>query len=968
MTRDADASAATRPRRSRFGPYVLDRVDHRLWKGEDPVPLPPKAFDLLSHLVANAGVLATKDELLDALWPETYVSDAVLKVTVGELRRALGDRAQAPAWIQTVHRKGYRFIGRVESDPPPPNAAAAGSPVPPPRADDVVGRTELLGRLTELFAEARTAERRTVFLTGAPGVGKTAVVDRIVEHLASHGALVARGQCRESYGEGEAYLPILEAVGGLCKGEYEAEALPVLSRHAPSWLIQMPWVLGDEDRATVEAAARHAGRERMLREVADGFEELGRDRPVVLVLEDLHWSDPSTVDVLSTLAQRTGPARLLIVGTYRPIEARAESHPVRKLAQDLRARGRCTELPVDLLPPEEIAAYLTRRFGVPPPAELVDLVHRRTEGNALFLVVLASDLLEQGCVARDGERLELRRPLAEIEGLLPDELKQILARHVERLPDETVRLLECASVVGREFTARLVADVLEEDASRVEGALEELGRRQDFVRSEGVERIAGGVTGRYRFEHVLHRHALYDRVGAVARAALHGKVADRLAAEGAGPAELAYHFDAAARIDEAIESWHRAGDVAVGRKASVEAIGHFERALEAIAGLPDTRPHEERELRILTAIGPALGNVHGHGAPRVEEVYARARELADRIEAAPELMGVLAGLFQFYVCRARMPESRRIAEQLRRITDRESEPLVRRSGQLLCGVASTYLGELRRASDELESTIALAEGHDSLQWGYLADGQACAFAGQVHYLLGDEKTAIGRAEEAVELGVRAGDPYAEAIGHHFSSVIHRWRRDTQATRASVERLLANADENGFELWRLVGRWTAGWVRAASGGVAEGLAAMDAALRDYAATGNETAMTDYLASQAEVCVESGATDRARELIDQAGVRVERNDERFYEAEVHRIRGVVLAAEGDPQAAEAVRTAIEVARGQGARAWELRAWSTLGELGAPDAAAGLARLSESMPDHEEAAAPATGRLALGRDSTD
>ncbi len=954
--------------RVRFGPYLLDRVDQRLWNGEDHVPLPPKAFDLLSFLVARPGLLATKEDLLDGVWPDTYVSDAVLKVTVGELRRALGDSAQAPHWIQTVHRRGYRFIADVEgAEPSVPAPVARTEPIDP---DHVVGRRAMFEDLFAAFAAACSGDRRTVFLTGPPGVGKTAVVDCLVAHQAGTEALVAHGQCRESYGEGEAYLPILEAVGGLCRGERAPAVMSILRRHAPSWLLQMPWVLDDDDRRAVEEAARHVGRERMLREIADGLEELSRDCPLLLILEDLHWSDPSTVDVLSTLAQRTSPARLLIVATYRPIDAVLSDHPVKSLKQDLVARGRGVELPVQLLGKEDIGAYVEHLLSVPAPPEVVDLIHRRTEGNALFMTTLVSDLVEQGCVERVDDRLELRRSIEEIEGLFPDELKQILERHVERLAPESLRLLECASVIAREFNASMVAALLGDDGRTVEDQLEMLGRGENFVRSIGVERSAdGSVTGRYEFGHVLHRHALYDRLGKARRAALHAQVAEILEKAGAGPAQLAYHYHAGGRTEEAIENWHRAGDVAMGRKASVEAIAHCERALSLLAESAASEARDARELTLLTVVGPALGNVYGHGAPRVEEVYARARDLAGRAGGGLEMMGVLAGLFQFYVSRARCLEAREVAEQLRLITDHETAPLIRRSGLLLCGVASTYLGEIDRADEELERTLAMADGDESTQWGYLADGQACAFAAQVHHLRGDAKRAVERADEAIALGVVAKDPFAQAIGLHFASVIHRWRRDVEATRESATRLREIADEHGFEVWRPVSRWTLGWVEAESGDTTAGLEAMRAAMETYRQSGNETARTDYLGTQATVCLAAGAIPEGIALVEEALEQVERSHERFHEAELHRIRAALLAS--GPDAEKAAECAIEISRAQGARALELRALVTLctvlgtkrnAKKKARDA---LARLYDELPSDLDTPDRADARRVLGRD---
>lgn len=965
MDEEAEKGGMEVPARPvRFGPFRLDLQDQRLFEGDEVLDLPPKALAVLGVLIGRAGRLVTKGELLDAVWPTTYVSDGVLKVAIRELRRALRDRAQSPDWIQTVHRRGYRFIGDVEAVDEPVASAAPRTPEAPvtvePFARGVIGRESILAALSDLLEKAHASERRTAFVTGAPGVGKTAVVECFADSIGPGNALVARGQCRESYGEGEAYQPILEALGELCRGDRREKVLPVLRKQAPSWLAQMPWLVEEAEREEIEVAAQGGRRERMLREIAEALEAIAKDRPLVLILEDLHWSDPSTLDAVSTLAQRPGPAKLLIVGTYRPIDAILSGHAVKKLKQDLVGRGRGVELDVELLGPTNVATYLRQTLGDEPPAELVDLVQRRTEGNALFLTTFVADLVDQGCVENAGGEVVLRRPLAEIEALLPDELKQILERHVDRLSPEGLRVLECASVVGREFTSAMVATTLGEDAAHVEEVLEELSRRDDFVRTTGVQRSASGaLTGGYQFGHVLHQHALYDRLGMVRRAELHGRVADQLVDAGAGPAQLAYHFHAGGRIEEAIDSWERAGQLAMARWANVEAFRHLERALALLRESPDSPERDARELALLTAIGPPIGAVYGQGSPRVAEIYGRARELCDRTEVGPDVYPVLAGLFTFYVARARFLDARDVAEQLKTISDQIGDPLMHRSTYLLCGIVRVYLGELESAQKFLDA--AIEEGEPTYQWGYSVDSLACAFSSQALLMAGDIERARERAARALDLARRVGDLYTESMVLHFGSVIHRWSGDLAATRDCITRVLAISEEQRLELWGSVVLWTSGWADAQDTDLEKGIEAMREAMRVYGETGTDTARTDYIGSQAAMCLVAGEIDEGLALVDEALEQVERSDERFFEAELHRVRGALLLAASeteeapDPAAEKEVRLALEIAGRQGARTWELRAATTLCEMlgGRAKGVARktLARVVAAFPDDVE-----------------
>jgi len=235
--------------------WRVDWANECVWHGEAMVRLPPKVFAVLRLLVAQAGQLVTKEALLEAVWPEAVVSDAVLTSCMGELRKVLGETAQAPRFIQTVHRRGYRFIGHLPAVAP---SAVPPSPPPPPRATapppPLVGRERELTRLHQWLERVRQGARQTVFLTGEPGLGKTTVVNAFVADAAGAGDVwLARGQCIEHYGGGEAYLPVLEALGRLCPEREGAALLPVLEQHAPTWLAQMPALLS---ATTLEAVQR----------------------------------------------------------------------------------------------------------------------------------------------------------------------------------------------------------------------------------------------------------------------------------------------------------------------------------------------------------------------------------------------------------------------------------------------------------------------------------------------------------------------------------------------------------------------------------------------------------------------------------------------------------------------------------------------------------------------------------------
>jgi hypothetical protein len=309
---------------------------------------------VLRYLLTHAGQLILKEEIIDAVWATPYISPAALTACMYELRQALGEQAQMPQFIETVRGRGYRFIAPVQADVLPPAAndsglgrhalqSAAGSAPPP-----WVGREAELMQLRQWFQAALQGKRQIGFVTGEAGIGKTTLVEIFIAYVTSEEPLwVGHGQCVEQHGEGEAYLPILEALGRLCRSPEGATLISLLRQQAPSWLAQLPAQLTASERETMQPRESGGTQQRMLRELAEAVEVLTVHRPLVLVLEDLHWCDPSTLEWLAYVARRRDPARLLVLATYRPVDAIIHAHAVHPLVEELRMHDQCAELALD---------------------------------------------------------------------------------------------------------------------------------------------------------------------------------------------------------------------------------------------------------------------------------------------------------------------------------------------------------------------------------------------------------------------------------------------------------------------------------------------------------------------------------------------------------------------------------------------------------------------------------------------
>jgi len=506
-----------------FDRYRLDLPNEQLWQGNQVIPLPSKALAVLRYLVEHAGQVVTKAELFDALWPGTVVSDGALTFCIVEIRKALGDNAKTPRFIETVHRRGYRFLPTVTIPPAVNSQSSVVSSDTVKKTPQPLGTgnrrltTRLVGRETDLtqihnwLSKALHGERQMVFVTGEPGIGKTTLVEAFLARLADeHELWLGRGQCIEQYGPGEPYMPILEALGRLCRQPAGDRLIELLHQHAPTWLVQLPALLTTPALDALQRKTQGATRERMLRELGEAVEVLTAERPLVLVLEDLHWSDASTLELLALLARRREPARLLVIGTYRPVDVIGQEHPLRAVKQELQLHGLCTELPLRLLSETQVAEYLEQQVGVgvhghAPLQTLAKMIYRRTDGNPLFMVTTVDDLIgQQILIQREGQWILPDDPTA-IEPRVPDTLHQLMERQIERLSAEERRALEVASVAGIEFSAASVAAALATEVEAVEEWCGRLAHQGRFVRASGTtEWPDGTVATRYSFLHALY--------------------------------------------------------------------------------------------------------------------------------------------------------------------------------------------------------------------------------------------------------------------------------------------------------------------------------------------------------------------------------------------------------------------------------------------------------------------------------
>ncbi len=514
-----------------FAPFRLDTVNECLWRcrddGDDErIRLTPKAFAVLRYLVSNPGRLVTQNELLEAVWPDTFVQPEVLKSQILDVRHALGDDAKDPRFIETLPRRGYQFIAPVA------DTFAAMERGNEEGAAKFVGRDAELNELRKCLQKSLANQRQVVFVTGETGIGKTTLVDEFTRRAVAEfpGVRVARGQCVEGYGSKEAYYPMLEALGQLCSSSGRDTVVETLAVHAPTWLAQFPPHVRCQQRDMLRREIEGATRERMLREIIEAMETISSERPLLLVFEDLHWADPSTVDFISALARRRSGGKLMLIGTYRPVDVAAVKHPLKTLKQDLLVHQLCREIALEPLTEGEVAEYLASETpGVALPQGLPALIHRHSEGNPLFMVSILDDLRDRDMVAVENGTWQIRVPLESVHLEAPESLRQMIELQIEKLTVDEQRVLELASMTGMSFTANANVLGATVDQEKLESTCEDLARRQHIVRRTVLRRFPDGTISQcYEFMHSLYREVFQQRqsLGRHARIDMAATVAD----------------------------------------------------------------------------------------------------------------------------------------------------------------------------------------------------------------------------------------------------------------------------------------------------------------------------------------------------------------------------------------------------------------------------------------------------------
>jgi predicted ATPase len=850
------------------------------------------------------------------------VTKTALRVCLREIRLALGDEATAPQYIETVGRQGYRFIAPLTTSPPVSGSRFQVSSL---QIEDesrrlgtwnlkletpFVGREKELAWLRQCLELALAGHPQLAFVTGEPGIGKTTLVNIFLHHAQQTGQLwIVHGQCLEHYGVGAPYLPLLDALGRLCRQPGAEPLVRVFEQHAPVWLAQLPTLLSPEQRKALSLNLAGATHERMLRELAEVLAVLSAERLIVLVLEDLHWSDAATVEALAYLAQRQEPIRLLVLGTYRPADILIGEHPLRRLTQELLAHELCKNLRLELFSEEEVEEYVTQRLaGNPLAAELGPIIYQRTDGNALFVVNVVDYLLQQGLIRKAGDQSLTPEVVAAIETELPEGLQQLILKEVEGLRPEEQRVLEAASVAGLYFTAAAVAAADQSAEERIEAVCDGLVRQQRLIEACGTEEWPDGtLTAGYQFRHAVYQQVMGARVGQARQVRLHRLIGERLAAGyGARVAEiashLAVHFEQG-RDRRAVHCRRQAAEHALRQNAYQEVHLHSAAGLALLETFPDTPERKQLELGLRQLRSTALAATRGFMDEELAANLQRARQLCRELEDDTTLVSVLIGLGRLQQVRANRAAIAELQQEEERLAERvhDAHLLVQLHTHL--AMVATYQGLHARAAEHYHQALVHydAKAHPLFLPSFGGDPfvAASSWSGVSGSLAGRLDQGWSRAAQALVRAEELNQPFALINGLLCAAIVKLLRGDYDEAWRLAQKMDALTREYHFSLYKIGGDLLQGAIAVQRGALEEGIAGLTAGLSQYHAIGAQVLVPFFLSFLAKGYRRQGKVAEALQVVNNALSLTATNLDVFWEAELYRLKGELTLAQSSVQ---------------------------------------------------------------------
>ncbi len=808
-----------------------------------------------------------------------------------------------------------------------------------------VGREVQKGLLWRGYTRVKAGRGVIMAVTGEAGIGKTSTIEDFLAELASKGEdpIVARGRCSQRLAGEEPYLPILEALDSLVHPQTGPSFKGVLKAVAPTWYGLVAGESGEpglssESRETAPAASQ----ERMKREFCALAQELSLVQPLVFFIDDLHWADISTIDIVNYLAGRFADTRVLVLGSYRQSDMALRGHPFLHIRNDLQSRGLFQEIALPFLEIKDVERFLALEFpGHGLPQNFATLIHSKTEGSPLFMADLMRYLRDTGGIVEEEGKWVLASSMPETPRDLPESVRGMIQRKIDQVEERDRRLLVAASVQGHEFDSAVVAETIEIDAADVEDRLDVLERVHVLVRrGEEREFPDRSLTLNYQFVHVLYQNALYDSLQPTRRALLCGRVAKALVARygdqvATVAARVAVLFEAARDFSACAQFFYMASGRSAGLFAFREALSLAERGLKALKALPDGPARKQQELVLQMARGIALRSTSGWSTPQIEQVFARARQLAQNLDDPPELIPVLWATTLFHLIRGNLLECRDNADELMRQAERSGDQAYIMAAHHISGVVREFIGDMVESSRLLERCRELHLPSEHLAYAAMY-GQdpgtiGRAMSSRPLWALGYPDRAIARALETLAIARTQGHPTMVAFTLVVIQGIHLYRGEAAAALGVGDEIIALCREYELPQEAVWSKGFQGYALHLLGRTGEGIEVLKMSLEEQKAIAAGLVRSAFLALLAEAQCRDRRIEEGMQSVDEGFEHASRTSEGGYVAELHRVRGELLLLKGDTAGAEAsMREALHYAGQQQARSFELRAALALAKL--------------------------------------
>ena len=799
--------------------------------------------------------------------------------------------SQPMAIYQVLHESGART--RLD--------VAARRGLPP-----MQGRDDELATLADRWAQARAGQGGVALVAGEPGIGKSRLIWALQQHVAqSPDAFLVHLDC-SPYFMNTAFYPVVQMLERFLEFGLDdaGQRLDKLDGLLAQYGFDLPTVgpllaglLGVQSGDRYPPLDLPADRQRQL--TIDALITILLVRadyqPLLVVAEDLHWIDPSSLDLLTQLIEHVPRTRQLVVLSFRP-----EFKPPWPDGPELE------RLNLNRLDREASARIVTEIVGMPAPTELLDQLVEKADGVPLYLEELTKLVSEQGLISHGNGRLDPARPRPALA--IPATLADSLTARLDRLTDAK-GVAQLGAAIGRQFSYELLEAVANTTASVDTRALRRHLARLVDAGLLFVEHDARGET--YTFKHALIQDAAYGSLLRTTRQQYHRHIAQALtehfpATVETAPELLAHHYTQASMMAEAVPCWLDAGQRALRASANPEAIAHLTTGLDLLADLPVGPERAGVELQFRLTLGPAYMAIRGYAAPEVEACYQRARELCRELgDTPPQLVRALHGLWTNHIVRAQHTSALALGEQVLQLGAATNDDGSLLQGNMEVGWSHYFLGELEQAREHLERVLALydPERHSSHAFIYGDDPATSArnALAQVLWLLGYPDQALRCSEENLAiLRSLVQHPYSVAFGFTLAAFLRQYLGDPPAARALAEEALAISEAHGLAYMGAMASMFEGWARTQEGELDEGMAQMRRGLAAQLATGAELVKPYWLWLLAEVCQRTGAAREGLALLDDADAAIEHTHDRYWEAEIHRLRGRLLLATAEPAA--------------------------------------------------------------------